>query len=333
LRVAIVGFGSIARRHITNLCTFVPKPEVLVWRQHSRDLDLGDVSELVDRVVFDINEVRAWNPHAALLTNPASLHIETAQALVDEGIHLLIEKPLANSLIGIDELLQVCRERSVVLLVGYNLRFCRPLLLLKEVLDSGRIGRPLTLRAEVGQYLPDWRSGKDYRSDVSAQKALGGGVILELSHELDYARWLMGEVSRVQAQVDRLSDLDIDVEDNAEVILKFSNGAVGSIHLDMIQRDPIRQCRIVGSSGMLRWDGIGHRTQLYSQESEGWVDLWQDKTYDVNDMYIGEVRHFFDCIQGNSDPVVSGEDGRRIVELSEAIKRSSEELRSIDLGP
>ena len=94
MRVLIVGLGSIARRHIQNLKSIEPTIEIAVWRQHSRSPDLQDLASLVSRVVFQLGDALTWMPDAALITNPASLHIETGLALAQEGVHLFIEKPL-----------------------------------------------------------------------------------------------------------------------------------------------------------------------------------------------------------------------------------------------
>jgi predicted dehydrogenase len=331
MRILAVGLGSIARRHIRNLKSIEPTIEIAVWRQYSRCPDLQELSSLVNRLVFQLADALAWRPKAALITNPASLHIETGLALAQEGIHLFIEKPLSNTLDSIDELLDLCRRRSLVLMVGYNFRFYRPLQIVREALIEGQIGRPIALRVEAGQYLPDWRSDSDYRQSVSARHDLGGGAVLELSHELDYVRWLAGEIKTVSAQVGRLSDLEIDVEDTAEIILQFSNGAIGSIHLDMIQRPATRTCRIIGTEGTITWDWFSHRVRLFSAATAEWSDLHPAKAIDRNEMYVEELRHFLNCVRGNEVPIVKGDDGRRVLEIALAAKQSSREQRVVKL--
>ncbi len=331
VRILVVGLGSIARRHIQNLKFIEPSSEIVVWRQRSKCSGLGDLSTFVNRVVFQLTDALAWQPDVALVTNPASLHIETGLALAKEGIHLFIEKPLSNRLDGVDELLDVCCQRNLVLMIGYNFRFYEPLQMVRQALIEGRIGRPLALRAEVGQYLPDWRPTGDYRQSVSAKQNLGGGAVLELSHELDYVRWLMGKVKTVSAQVGHLSDLEIDVEDTAEIILQFSSGVIGNVHLDMIQQPAIRTCRVIGTRGALAWDGISHRVQLFSVSTNTWSDLHPAEAVDRNEMYIVELCHFLDCVRENKVPLVDGNDGRRALEIALAAKQSSRDRQVIEL--
>lgn len=326
MRVLLVGFGSIGRRHLANLKTVEPDASITVWRQHTRPPDAETDSP---HTVYSLEDALKTKPHAAVVTGPASRHIETALELARHGIHLLVEKPLSNKIADIDVLLETCRSKRLTLLVGYNFRFHQPLLTIKKAIEENRIGRVLAFRAEMGRYLPDWRPASDYREGVSAKAALGGGVLFELSHEVDYARWLVGEITDVSARVGRVSELEVDVEDTAEMNFEFENGALGNIHLDMIDRAPIRSCRIVGSEGTLSWNGITQQASCYSAASGIWTDLCTLDAANFNDMYVAELRHLFDCARGVATPAVTGEDGRRVVQITLAAKQSSLERRAV----
>jgi len=330
MRILIVGLGSIGRRHLANLRKIDPSAQITVWHQTPKS---NHVSEFlpVDRVVYRVEDALVAKPEAALIASPASLHVETALVLARQGVHLFIEKPLSNSLKGVEELLQLCRQQKLVLMVGYNFRFYPPLRIVRQAILENLIGRPLSIRAEVGEYLPDWRPTQDYRQGVSAQRALGGGAVLELSHELDYVRWLIGEVETVSAQVGRLSDLEIDVEDTAEIVLRFRNGGIGNVHLDMVQRDKTRTCRIIGTEGVLTWDGMSHRVQLFSAATHAWSDLHPARVIERDDMYVAELRHFLDCVAGQSIPTPSGEDGKRVLQIALAALQSSKEGKAVEV--
>lgn len=195
-------------------------------------------------------------------------------------------------------------------------------------MSPGAIGRLLSIRAEVGQYLPDWRPGTDYRRCVSAQQSLGGGAVLELSHELDYVRWLVGaEVAAVSAQTARLSDLEIDVEDSADLLLQFTNGVLGNVHVDMVQRVPVRTCRIVGTEGTIFWNGINHQAQLLTGNTI--TDLAEPS--DRSAMYVEELRHFLHCVSEGLTPAVTGEDGRRVLQIALAAKQAAQARKAIPL--
>jgi len=327
VKVLLVGLGSIGRRHLGNLALVEPSAEVLVLRQASASAPDDQPANL--RVVRRLEDALAFRPDAALLCSPAPFHVEVGLALARQGCHLFIEKPLADALTGVERLLACCRDNNLVLLVGYNLRFHPAVQLLKQEIDRGRIGKLLTVRAEVGQYLPHWRPTQDYRTTVSARRELGGGALLELSHELDLVRWLGGEVRSVQAVVERLSDLKLDVEDVADILVRFESGALGNVHLDMLQQPPTRSCKLVGSEGTLLWDAFVPGVRWYDNRSAAWTMLGADKEQDRNRMYVAELQHFFACIAGREQPLVDGQAGLRVLEMVLAARESSATGRSI----
>jgi predicted dehydrogenase len=328
MRILIAGLGSIGLRHLGNLRSLVPDAYIGVWRQATPAGD--DVPEGVDEVVYDLESALAQKPDIALVTGPATAHIATGRALAERGIHLYIEKPLAHSLEGVDDLLALCRRNSAILMVGYNYRFNASLCAAREMVIAGRIGRVLGVRAEVGQYLPEWRPGQDYRDSVSARADLGGGVVLELSHEFDYIRWLVGEITAVNARLGKVSDLEIDVEDLAEVVLEFRDGAIGNIHLDMVQRIPVRTCRIIGSEGTLVWDGLAGEVKCYLSKSGTWSDASGGKGA-RNDMYLEALRHFLYCVEYGKTPESTGEDGRSALAIALAVKESARTGATVEI--
>ncbi len=320
MRILLVGLGSIGLRHLRLLQEREPVASLAVVSARELPQEFSNLTRFPT-----LTQAVQWEPTLTLVTNPAPKHVETALEFGRCGSHLFIEKPLSNTLSGVDELLALCAKKNLVCMVGYMLRFFEPLVVMKQALEQGKVGKVFSISASVGQYLPDWRAGRDYRQTVSATEALGGGVLLELSHELDYVRWLLGEIESVRATTARVSDLEIDVEDSAEITLTFANGAVGQIHLDMLDRAAHRDCRIVGSAGTLLWQSEqGHRVQLRSTENSDWVDLRAAGAIDPDRMYRAQLDHLFACIEGKQQPMVSGEVGRRVLELVLAAKQSGE---------
>lgn len=316
---------------MSNIKTIDPNAVITVWHLHSKIDESYVKMNGVNNVVFSFEDAIRQKPDVAFITCPSSFHISIATMLAQEGIDLFIEKPISSNLAGVDNLLHIGKTQKIVIMVGYNFRFHRPLQLIKQKLNEGAIGNLLGIRAEVGQYLPEWRPDMDYRQSVSARKELGGGAVLELTHELDYVKWFFGEIESVSAQVDQLSDLEIDVEDTADIILKFSNKAIGSLHLDMVQRIPTRYCHIIGSEGTLNWDGITDLVTLFSIKNNTWSVLYPAEKIDRNEMYLTEIQHFFKCINSREEPVINGYDGKRVLELALATLQSSREQRSIKL--
>lgn len=330
-RVLIVGGGSMGCRHARLIRQSLPDADIRVLM---RDPDQGLPDGATARV-NGLDEALAFTPELAVIANPATRHLETAIPLARSGAHLLVEKPLSVTSAGVGELIETVRASGVILLVGYNLRYLPSLREFRQLVGRDVIGRCLSVRAEVGQYLPSWRPGADYRQGVSARKELGGGVLLELSHEFDYLRWIFGEVRSVQAMVGRQSSLEIDVEDTADVLLQFdpvgeSVGVVGSLHLDFVRRDSIRTCTAVGASGTLRWNGIAGIVEQYRGETGVWETIF---TAELNRdaTFIEQWNHFLRCVDGGESPCVTGRDGLFVLRLVEAAREAAITGRRIDL--
>ncbi len=323
-RLLIVGLGSIGRRHVRLAREVLPGAQIVVLRHRSCE-DLPALG--IDRCVTSLDEALRFRPQAAVIANPATRHLEVALALAHAGAQLLVEKPIASTAQGVSELIDVCRARGVTLMTGYNLRFLPSLQRFGELLAQGRVGRVLSVRAEVGQYLPSWRPDSDYRHSVSAQAALGGGVLLELSHEIDYLRWLFGEVEWVSAIQRKQSDLEIDVEDTAHLIVGFARAAsempvIAALNMDFIRHDTTRTCTVIGATGTLRWDALDGSVAIFEQGANAWQTLFEHPVQ-RDDSYRTEWRHFLECIAGGEAPRTSGEDGLAVLRVIEAARLSA----------
>jgi predicted dehydrogenase len=322
-RILIVGLGSIGQRHLRLARQLHPNADIRILRHQAG----SPVPDAANGVFSRIEDACAFSPQVAAIASPASCHIATAQELANTGTHLLIEKPLSDSLDGVRSLLQTCRERGTVLMTGYNLRFLPSLRRFRELLSEAVIGRVLSIRCEVGQYLPGWRPDFDYRLGVSARRELGGGAVLELSHELDYLRWIFGDVDWVKATVCRQSRLEIDVEDSAHLILGFTPNTdgsqlVGTVNMDFIRHDSTRLCTAIGESGSLCWNGVTGNVSLYVAGAKEWRNLFSHQPQ-RDESYLAEWRNFIDCVNEHTAPAITGEDGLKVLEIIEAIRASA----------
>ncbi len=323
-RVLIVGFGSIGKRHLRLSRVLLPEADIRILRHQPSN----DIPEFANGCFSAIEEALAFLPHIAVIASPAPFHLATAQALAALGVHLLIEKPLSTSADGVEQLLKTVKDHRTVLLTGYNLRFLPSLQRFRELLDEAVIGRVLSVRCEIGQHLPSWRPESDYRQGVTANKALGGGALLELSHEIDYLRWIFGEVEWVTSSLSRQSVLEIDVEDSVHLILGFARqteeGAqiIGTLNLDLIRHDTTRTCVAIGEKGSLRWDGLTGQVMLYRSGEKAWCELYHYQ-HQRDDSYQAEWQHFLTCVSKSTSPLISGEDGLSVIHIIEAVRRSS----------
>lgn len=323
-RLLVVGLGSIGKRHARLARTLLPEAEITVLRHRVCD-DLAGTG--IDRCVTTIDEALAHRPQAAVIASPASRHLDTAVPLARAGVHLLVEKPIASESMNVAELIALTRSRGLTLMTAYNLRFLPSLQRFRELLREQRIGRVLSVRAEIGQYLPSWRPGTDYRESVSARAEHGGGVLLELSHEIDYLRWLLGEVEWVMAVERKQSDLEIDVADTALLTLGFRSRnderqVIASLCMDFVRHDTTRRCTVIGESGTLRWDALAGSVELFSAGDTGWETLVSHPPV-RDESYLAEWRHFLACIETSSAPLIDGENGLAALRIIEAARASS----------
>jgi len=322
-RILIIGIGSIGKRHLRLARKIMPNADIRVLRHQTTN----EAPEHSNGCFFNIEDSIAFAPQIAVVANPAPFHIPIAQALADMGVHLLIEKPLSDSLSGIIQLLETCKKQNTVLLTGYNLRFLPSLQHFRDQLGQGIVGKVLSVRCESGQYLPSWRPDSDYRRNVSARQEMGGGVLLELSHELDYLRWIFGEVDWVKAILSRQSSLEIDVEDTAHLVLGFTpdvngNQLIGSINLDFIRHDTTRRCVAIGEKGSLCWNCLTGEVALYEAGAKNWRELFSHP-HKCDDSYLDEWQNLITCITEHKSPLITGEDGLKVIQIIEAARHSA----------
>ncbi len=233
---------------------------------------------------------------------------------------------------AVEQLLSLVRERGLLTLVGCNLRFHPTLRAVKQWCDERVVGRIVSARVECGQYLPDWHPWEDYRQSYSAQQERGGGVILDAIHELDYSRWLLGDVVGVTAFAGRLSRLEIETEDVAAILLRFASGAIGEVHLDYVQRVASRSCHLIGEEGTIRWDYSDGQTRWYRAATRQWQTVSNPDGWELNQMYLDEMRHFLRCLEGSERPLVDVGDAARTLEVALAAKQAAQTGRAITLS-
>lgn len=325
-KALVVGSGSIARRHLANFRQLLPSAEVGCVSASGRSLSDGETTATTH--LQSMAAAIAWLPDLAVVASPAPLHLEHARQLLEAGVPVLIEKPLSDSVASVHgqaPLLASYRDRIEV---AYNLRFLSSAQRMKALIDESRVGRILGIRIEVGQYLPDWRPQADYRRQVSANRALGGGVLLELSHELDYLIWLFGRFDKVFCIATNSGQLDIDVEDRADILLSRGD-LTAQVHMDFLQRRASRSCKVIGSSGTLLWDLIANSIVL--ENSTGDEILFSAPSVDRNDMYIEMLGGFIEVAAGRRAPRITLADGIAVIEMIDAMRESAASGRQVML--
>lgn len=344
MRILFCGLGGIGQRHLRNLKQLLgDELEVHAYRVRGQRIKLRDnlsVDEGADlerdygvQVHHDLGQALAQRPAAAFICNPNALHVPVALECVRAGVPVFMEKPLASDLEGIDALLDEVTQRRLLFHVGYNFRFHPGLQRLKALVQSGFFGRVLSVRSEIGEYLPNWHRYEDYRQMYAARADQGGGVILSQIHEMDLIYWFFGLPRSIVTHGGHLSHLEIDVEDTASSLMRCE-GTHGSfpilLHQDYLQRPPVRRFKIVGDAGYAEIDLLANRLQVFGAEG----DLFEQDNFSGfarNDMFMAQAQHFLDCLRGKASPAVTLHDGLQSLRLALAALRSLKEGREVPL--
>ena len=302
MNVLIIGLGSIARKHIAALQVLNIDTAIYALRSNlNATIEEGvkNIYHLDDLdIVFDF----------AIISNPTHLHFHFIEKLALKGIPLFIEKPIVHTLENVDKLIDIIKNKQLVTYVACNLRFHPCILFLKNKIDSKKL-RINEVNVYCGSYLPDWRPGKDFRTVYSANAAMGGGVHLDLFHELDYTTWLLGLPIKSKSILRNSSSLVIDAVDYANYVLEY-DFFTANIVLNYYRRKPKREIEIVLDEDTLTVDLIKNEIKNDAGEC-----LFQAIDFSVKDTYFFQLEYFIDCLKNDQVPMNSFTESLEILKI------------------
>lgn len=324
-----MGLGSIGRRHLRNLRALGER-DILLFRTHRATLPDEDLDGLP--VFTDLHQALAEKPDGVIIANPTAAHLSTALPAAQGGANLLIEKPVSHTLEGLDELKEALTLKHARAMVGFHFRYHPVLGEVRQILAEGSLGWTLSGRAHWGEYLPGWHPWEDYRASYAARADLGGGVTNTLSHPFDYLRWMLGEVVSVRAEMSKLSDLELDVEDNTEALLEFANGARVSVHLDYYQQPPSHTLDFACERGRILWNNADGSARILPADGQNSRLIIPPEGFERNEMFLAEMADFVRLCRGENFEYCSLEDGIRVQEIVAAVRQShAQEGRRVSL--
>jgi predicted dehydrogenase len=324
-QVLIVGLGHIAKRHARLLKQM--RPELTLCGVSKQEPPEQSILELYDRIYRSLEDVPLKEFQAALLCSPAPRHVPEALSLMQSGVHVFIEKPLSHTTDGLDDLREACSQSGVTASLGYVLRHRPDLMKYAELVMQIPPASIERIDAAACSYLPDWRPGRDYRSTVSAQRAFGGGALLELSHEIDYLNWLFGPMKNVSAVLSNSGELEIDVEDRATIVMKSETDLNIHLQLDF------------ASHTLERWVKVRTRNTTYSCDllaqtitivSDGNEPQLYHFPFDFEQIYYAQLQEFFACVEEGRKPSVDLDAGITVMRIIEAAR--SADRRKVTVG-
>jgi predicted dehydrogenase len=311
MKALVVGCGASGRRHISNLLQLKNIEGISVYTKNKECLK-GLKGDGKINIINALDNIEA---DFAIIANETYRHIDTALSLAAKGMDLFIEKPLSHNMNKVDELKKIAKREKIKIFIGYNLRYLGAIKYVKEALSQKIIGDLYFAKIEVGQFLPLWRPDRDYRNSYSASEAKGGGVALDLSHEIDYMRYLFGDPCTWKVLKARVSKLEIDSDDVFEGIYKYNNNFICNVHMDYLQKDKKREIRIVGSEGMLHGDLVGKSIRIIKGDKE---TVMNDRDmFDIDRTYMDELKHFIGAAEKDIIPDITLDDGINALKLLE----------------
>lgn len=284
MKIIFFGLGSIGQRHAKILLENYPH-DLYAFRS-----GISEVSNKMGiKELHSWGEVRNLEPDIAFITNPTYLHIETAKKCAEIGCKLFIEKPIDKDLKGLDKLLEIVNNKKLVTYVAYNLRFHPVILRLKKYIENQK---PLHVRVVCTSYLPTWRADTDYLQSYSANTSMGGGVILDLSHELDYISYLFGGIKEIEGNYGRRGTVTVDTEDYVDFLAETKQSPA-NIHINFLSHLRQRYIQIDFEGMSVIGDIINIEIKEYKNEI---LEKRYNLKYDKGQEYIAQMKYFFDNI-------------------------------------
>ena len=316
-KILICGLGSIGRKHLQILRKNWPQISIAVLRSGLGNNCPEDL--ISNHTFYDPDSALDWQPDAAIISSPACDHVRQALNLARAGIPLLIEKPLGTGKerrTDIEELLEL--STKVQISIAYVFRHDPCLKHVNEQLAQGAIGKIIEADFYCGSWLPDWRKDKDYRASVSANNKLGGGALLELSHEIDIAHFLFKSLQIHSAFMHKSNILDIDVEDQVYIIANTPDDAILTIRLNFCTT-PARRCIIIrGAKGEIHWDLIAGKVSTIDSNSD--TALSFVSTSSLSNCYYHQLTQFLTCFTQKSSPLCSIEDAMKTYDFIQKVR-------------
>ena len=321
-KIIICGLGSIGKRHLKIIKKNFPEIEVGLVRSNKSNKGINDIQ---DHIFFnDINESLKWLPDAAIISSPATFHFEHATPFIKNDIPVLIEKPIDTDEDNMDKWEEIKSQYNSNILVGYVLRYDPAFAVIKDFINKSKLGHLINVQMINSSWLPSWRKDIDYKNSVSSSKLLGGGILLEQSHDINLATSLFGECKTKYANILNKKILDLEVEEIANINLINENNLPINIHIDFCSRPLIREIYIRGSYGHIRWDIANGNLKIET------IELSQPLIYsfpiDPDSRLLTQLKHFIEIAKGEVKPLVSLNDSLKTLNLIKEIRNFKDKV-------
>lgn len=328
LKVIVIGLGSMGKRRIRNLLELGFQPEAIV----GFDMKLDRVLEAKEKYGISFVEKLSSNEldgfDAAFICVPPDQHTFYAHMAVDKNIHCFIEASVVDE--QLSELNEKIKNTSIKVYASCTLRFHPTVIKIKELIDSKELGKVTNFSYHSGQYLPDWHPWESIEDFYVSKKSTGGGREI-VPFELSWLNWVLGPIETVMGWNGKTMDLGVDIDDTYASVLKYKNGAVGTLIVDVVSRSAVRMLTLNCEEGQIYWNWNLRELQVYRATTGQWEIIPDEggiaePGYNPNiieKMYIDEVNTFLNSIKTNQPVANSIEEDLYTLSCLYAIEQSS----------
>jgi predicted dehydrogenase len=323
LKILVIGSGSIGQRHIKNLKSL-----------GINNIEVFDNDKKILKSVEKKFKIKSQNKlnfnkiDCTLICTPPNSHTKLTKLALEDNSNVFIEKPLSNSLKDINVISKLAKKKSLKIFVGYVFRFDKGLLKINEFLKKDKIGDVVSYDAYEGWHLSNWRPWQNFEKSYTSSKNMGGGIILDGSHELNYLQWIGGQIDYVFSFYQKIPKMKVETEGISEILTQFNSKAIGRIHLDFINPKYNRHCEILGNDGSINWSY--ENLSFTIQKIDGTKKLVKYEN-DPNRMYVDEMQHVIKCINDEELNRISLEDAKKTLAISLSIKESGRQKKAIKI--
>lgn len=303
MRVLIIGLGSIAHKHISALRQIEPNVILYALRSSKKSHQ-----ELGVKNIYSLDEL-GITPDFIIISNPSSSHFKSIKDCLKLQVPLFIEKPVISDLNNSEQLESDIINAGIITYVACNMRFHPAINYLKAKSDE-LIDQINEVSIYCGSYLPEWRPGTDFRSSYSVNSDMGGGVHLDLIHELDYITWIFGPPDIIFGSRRNVSSLGIEASDQAHYQLQYQRFSV-YLTLNYFRRDVKREIELVLDDDTVQIDLI--KSKIIKKCSN---EILLDSYFEMTNTYKSQFEYFINCIDNQVQPMNSFSEGLRTLKIA-----------------
>ena len=288
MKILICGTGSIALRHYKNLMILGYK-DIIFYKSTSLNLNKIDPKIKKKKIYYNLDQALKEKPKVAFICNVTSLHVDVAIKCATYKCHLFVEKPISHNIKKISKLKSVIKKNKLYLFVGYMMRFHPFIEKIKKLIKKeNKIFYASTI---WGEYLPNWHPNENYKKSYAANKNLGGGVSLTLSHEIDLMIYLFGKIKKIFNLKKFKSDLKLknNLDVGSTYLIRFDNELDCNIHINYLCNPPVRILKIFGEKIQINFD---YYKSILEINKNGKFKRYYLNKFNRNDLFIKELKYF-----------------------------------------